>query len=398
MKIPWSRKLILLLFSIGFALVMCEVFLQIMHRLSYSSPLPYGIRDESRMRIDTLALNPSFSGVSRNGIVYITNARGFRDDEIDPEANHIIFLGDSTTFGLNINHENTYPEIFEQFAKKDGLNFQAINMAAPGQGTLDQLVMLQNILNDKRLKIKGVVLGFFPNDFSDSFQTSQFQENQNRGGLVFRIKMLLRKTIGIPRLYRYLVVVKERLATPSHSQANRAEEKSVFETQPGPIQISNDSVNNPNPLNSQVFESEPGREIEWDWLTEEQLKENKTFQAVIQAIDAINQLCRAKNIPFLFLFMPTRVDEIFSSQRARYKILFEANFKKENILYLDLVQIYRDYLKINNINNILPKGFYSYQEDLGHPGPLACQLIGQSIYKKLIPEDNKTETINYEKH
>ena len=158
----------------------------------------------------------------KNGNIYKTNSHGFRDDEINPKSAHIIFLGDSTTFGLNINHEDTYPEAYEAIARKNGLNLQSVNTATPGQGTLDQLNLLRNTINDNDFNIAGVVLGFYHNDFSDSYKTLDYQKKQKRGGFLYNLKMLIRHTIGIPRLYRYLIVVKDRLSSPSTAICTRS--------------------------------------------------------------------------------------------------------------------------------------------------------------------------------
>ena len=71
-----------------------------------------------------------------------------RDDEVDPKAKHIVFLGDSTTFGLNINHEDTYPERYESICIEGGDKIQAVNYATPGQGTIDQLTVLKEIIKE----------------------------------------------------------------------------------------------------------------------------------------------------------------------------------------------------------------------------------------------------------
>ena len=117
-------------------LVALELAFQGLYRLGITSPLPYGMRTLSpvALRAEQVRFTPGFAGTGRRGILYQVNEMGFRDDPIDGSAAHVIFLGDSTTFGLNIQHEETYPEVAERLLKARGHNVQCVNTAAP-EGT-----------------------------------------------------------------------------------------------------------------------------------------------------------------------------------------------------------------------------------------------------------------------
>jgi lysophospholipase L1-like esterase len=181
----WRHRLVLLAASTFVALVLAEAGLRILHRLSYDTPLPYGLRDDRASRIDAVRLTPNFSGL-KGPIAYRTNADGWRDEPIDPSKRHIVFLGDSCTFGVNIQHEETYPERVE---KALGPPYQSVNTATPGQGTTDEEHVLAGLLQDRRVDIRYVVIGFFFNDIGECVATREAQ-SVSRHPYLRRIRLL----------------------------------------------------------------------------------------------------------------------------------------------------------------------------------------------------------------
>jgi hypothetical protein len=143
-----------------------ELALRVWAEHIYHSPLPEGTVqsfEESPLlpdgiRTDVLQLQPGYSGIADStGVEYSINSWGYRDDEPDWTRQHVLFLGDSTTFGLNIPHEATYAEVWEQLA---GADWQAINTAIPGRGMISSYETLQEVLA-KGLCPHYVVIGFF---------------------------------------------------------------------------------------------------------------------------------------------------------------------------------------------------------------------------------------------
>jgi hypothetical protein len=109
------------------------------------------------LRTGMLNLVPGFSGVSDNGIRYTINSHGFRDDPIMMDKQHVLFVGDSTTFGLNIAHKHTFAEIWEQSVSD---KWQAINAAAPGHGTVTEYALLNTLYADG-FHPEWVVVGYY---------------------------------------------------------------------------------------------------------------------------------------------------------------------------------------------------------------------------------------------
>jgi hypothetical protein len=170
-----------------------EGSMRLAHRLSFDSPLPYGLRDDTASRLDMVRLTPDFQG-RKGKIVYRTNHDGWRDDEIDPTRRHVVCLGDSCTFGVGVNHEDTWPEQLEQ---RLGENWQAVNTSTPGQGTTDQERLLMQLRPDRRLRIEAVIVGFFFNDPGECRATAETESRSKHSFLRrFRTLRFLKSALG----------------------------------------------------------------------------------------------------------------------------------------------------------------------------------------------------------
>lgn len=160
-----KRFIRVLLIWIALILVGGELAARLYADVLYQSPLPDGSVgfEESPLlpdgiRSEVLRLTPNYTGTANTtGITYSINTWGFRDDSIDWTKQHVLFLGDSTTFGLNIPHETTYAEVWEHSA---GIDWQAVNTAIPGRGMISSYETFQAVL-DQELHPRAVVIGFF---------------------------------------------------------------------------------------------------------------------------------------------------------------------------------------------------------------------------------------------
>ena len=105
-----------------------------------------------------------------NCITYRTNSWGFRDVEhscTKPSHTYrVLLLGDSFTFGEGTRFEETFPQrLAAEWSSKriDGRSIEFINVAMPGDGTLDQLNMYDAVA--ERLDPDLVILQWNTNDF-----------------------------------------------------------------------------------------------------------------------------------------------------------------------------------------------------------------------------------------
>ena len=332
--------------SVILGILLAELILRFLYRLNYNAPLPYGLRANSAKRIGHIKFTLNFHGKNKAGIVYSINSYGYRDDEIDFNKKHILFLGDSTTFGLNINHEDTYPEVLEKMMNASyGGIFQAVNTAVPGQGTFEERDILRSFLEMKRLDIKAVVLGFYCNDFSENSLYHAYMERVKRGGLVFKTVNFVKEKMGTPRLYILFAFFWNKI----HPKYFKRESQNVQETP--------------------------------HILSEEEIYKTKSWQLTIEALDGISGLCRQNGIPFIFIYFPSGEEEILSGKSPEYKALLERYLSgMTGIYYVDVLKMYRRYLLENHFIDRLPQAFYSFKGDVKHPGVLACRIIAQELF------------------
>ncbi len=68
-----------------------------------------------------------------------------RESPIRPGAKVIVCIGDSNTYGLYVKAEEAYPAQLERLLQKDGKNYQALNLGAPGQNSSEILEALPGI-------------------------------------------------------------------------------------------------------------------------------------------------------------------------------------------------------------------------------------------------------------
>lgn len=168
---------IVLLFT---SIIICVVFMEIGIRIW--NPLIAKPRQAHVHRAsDTLGweLIPDAYGVGKTGNKIKVNSAGFRDIEhkIQKEKNtyRIMVVGDSFTFGMGVNLEDTYAKQLERLLTSTDRPVEVINCGVVGY------VMWQNVetLKQKVLQYRPdlVVLGVFLNDIRKSIPP--YKENTN---------------------------------------------------------------------------------------------------------------------------------------------------------------------------------------------------------------------------
>ncbi|MCX5892887.1 MAG: hypothetical protein NTW80_07950, partial [Deltaproteobacteria bacterium] len=101
---------------------------------------------------------------------YSNNSQGFRGSrEYGPKPPgdfRILLLGDSFTYGIGVNDDQTFAQHLEQYLRQHRLAAEVINAGCPGKGTDYELKLFQTA--GVRLHPDLTVLCFFPNDFQDN--------------------------------------------------------------------------------------------------------------------------------------------------------------------------------------------------------------------------------------
>jgi lysophospholipase L1-like esterase len=354
---------------IGLAVV--EVVLQVGLRRNWANPIPYGMRCTNLRETYYIGLAPDYTGVNQFGVEYVTNSMGFREEPVQ-QKEHVFFLGDSTTFGINILHEQTFPELVEADLVQAGSDVQCLNFGTPGQGTIAELRVLDQLVRIEELQPRAVVLGFFENDFSNNMWFQDYLElrkdrpdaNQPLalGPIVnfenrFRSMIKLRLRAFVYEL-REGQKVKSALRNPDYrSDPGRAEDRNEFNE----------------------FRFRPGREVEWSWLPAEELPANRSFQTTVAALAEIVRLCDERDLPLIVLYLPNGDREILAEEDPVYKVPLELAALEVGVdAWVDGLAVYRTYLSENGLEE-LPEGFYSSPGDAAHPGPLASRILADAL-------------------
>ncbi|MBU4356929.1 MAG: hypothetical protein KJ822_16560 [Proteobacteria bacterium] len=113
------------------------------------------------------------------GVFYFTysnNSLGWRSQreyrEAKPTDYRVLFLGDSFTYGLGVNDDQTFAAQVEKDLRADRLSVEVMNAGAPGKGTDYALKCFQT--KGRKFHPDLTVLGFFCNDFQDNAQGAYY--------------------------------------------------------------------------------------------------------------------------------------------------------------------------------------------------------------------------------
>src|ERR1041385_8008249 len=164
-----GKKFLLILFGLGFGLLMTEVFLRV---IGYSAPLFYQ-PDYYR----GVVLRPNVAGTyQREGRNYVSiNSAGLRDREHTiakpSDTIRIALLGDSYCEALQVPLEQTFwwqlPQRLEGCEQFKGKHVEIINFGVSGYGTAQELITLRQKVWQYSPDIVMLVMTT-NNDFSDN--------------------------------------------------------------------------------------------------------------------------------------------------------------------------------------------------------------------------------------
>jgi hypothetical protein len=101
---------------------------------------------------------------------YSNNSLGWRGRreyrEEKPTDYRVLFLGDSFTYGLGVNDDQTVAAVVEKDLRADRMSLEVMNAGCPGKGTDYAVKSFQTV--GRKYHPDLVVLGFFGNDFQDN--------------------------------------------------------------------------------------------------------------------------------------------------------------------------------------------------------------------------------------
>jgi lysophospholipase L1-like esterase len=109
--------------------------------------------------------NPRGYFDEQNEVHHDVNPSGFRGPAFRPKAagtRHLVFLGDSFTFGEGVHNQDTYPEVAARLLRKEGQRVVSCNLGVGGYNTSQEAEVLRLFGFDLQPDV--VVLGYTLND------------------------------------------------------------------------------------------------------------------------------------------------------------------------------------------------------------------------------------------
>jgi hypothetical protein len=181
------RNLLLVLGGLVIGVVVAEVGLSVIARTDLGKILPavepvLGMPDP-----DTgYAFIPNAEGLwTRENRAFIKiNSLGLRDVEISKskpaDTKRLLISGDSVIEALQVDQTNVFDQLAESALRKEGFNFQFVNMAMSGNGPLRQLTRLEKL--GRQLEPDAIVMfihvsGFLNNELTDDSVNPAYKIN-----------------------------------------------------------------------------------------------------------------------------------------------------------------------------------------------------------------------------
>ncbi|MBW1701261.1 MAG: hypothetical protein JRJ69_00935 [Deltaproteobacteria bacterium] len=161
------KDCLLVIGSVVFSLCVTEVVIRI-----WDPPLAKPEMNQIHRASPALAweLIPKSSGIGKLGELYEVNSAGFRDVEHSLKkkqgVSRIMVIGDSFTFGMGVNLEDTYPKQLERFLNRANVTCEVINCGVIGYNMWQHYEMLERKVLPNNPDL--VILGVFEDDIGVS--------------------------------------------------------------------------------------------------------------------------------------------------------------------------------------------------------------------------------------
>jgi hypothetical protein len=142
-------------------------------------------------------------GKAEYSVIVEHNSMGLRSPEVPkrkpPGRVRVLVLGDSMTYGLGADNDETYSARLEQFHP----DLEVINGGVPGYSTAEELLLLQELGLDLEPDI--VLVGFYTNDLSGAYRGGHGRFILEDGSLVVRLPEVTppKNASAVPRTRRH---------------------------------------------------------------------------------------------------------------------------------------------------------------------------------------------------
>ncbi len=271
----WFMRLLLLEFSLIFALLVGEVAVRLVAPQvlfpRYVTGSPLGIR--------VPVPNARYTHTSPEmSVEFRLNAMGIRSDREytmlkPPGVVRIIGLGDSFTQGYEVQVEETYLYQLEKILTERGYNVEVINLGVSGFGNAEELIFLKEFA--LRFNPDAVIVGHYTNDIVDNIRSNLYRLDENdqlvRAADEFLPAIGLRNTL-------YSIWAYRKLAENSHLFAMLRERAA--------------SIVKRKMANTQKQTHQAGQD-------------NYGMRLTGRLIDEMKRVCEARGVTFLALDIPS---------------------------------------------------------------------------------------------
>lgn len=220
------RNFLVLCASLFMCLVMMEVVLRI-----WDTPLAHPNLVQIHRPSETYdyELVPGSSGFGKDGEFISINSWGMRDNEVPkdgrPGVKRIAVIGDSFTFGMGVDLEDTYVKQLERQLGAQGMSVEVLNFGVGGYNMWQYRLVLEQKVLDFNPDL--IAVGFFLDDVEVSIPPYEGDENwkpvnryerKARGeikvsylwNLVRNLNQLVETKYRHRRGYRYLQGISQR--------------------------------------------------------------------------------------------------------------------------------------------------------------------------------------------
>ncbi len=107
--------------------------------------------------------------VSNKKVTYTTNSLGMRSEEVDKDKGHILLAGDSVTFGLGVNNNET----ISHYLEKEIREFQILNLGVPGYGIGQYFLNLKRHVDKLNTKLIVLII-YTSNDLDETRKDTRY--------------------------------------------------------------------------------------------------------------------------------------------------------------------------------------------------------------------------------
>jgi len=186
--IKTSINIIIIIISVIIALLISELIVRtfigdkIVLFPCYTETATYG-----EYQIRRNIPNSSYKHTSSDGKwSFKINNNGFRSDKNysyhkSPDTLRILLLGDSFTLGWEVDQDEMFSVILENYLNNNGIGAEVLNAGVSGFGAAEELIYYEN--EGYKYKPDIIILGFFGNDFNNNIMANLFTLDKNKNAI-----------------------------------------------------------------------------------------------------------------------------------------------------------------------------------------------------------------------